>query len=97
MYDMLRETPAFQDIIKEGLEEGLKEGKEIGQLEAFRQALMHVAAARFPKLLPLAKKRAAIIDDPDELDSLLVKISIAQNVKEARSYLLNEEGDEDTN
>ena len=93
MYDMLRETPAFQDIIKEGIEEG----KEIGQLEAFRQALMHVVAARFPKLVRLAKGRIAMIDDPDELDGLIVKISIAQNAKEARSYLLNEEEDEDIN
>ena len=95
MYDMLRETPAFQDIIKEGLEEGFKEGREKGQLEAFRQALMHVVAARYPKLLALAKKQAAAIDDPDELDGLLVKISIAQNAREARSYLLNGQEDED--
>jgi len=93
MYDMLRETPAFQDIMKEGIEEG----KEIGQLEALRQTLMHVVAARFPKLVRLAKGQAAIIDDPDELDGLIVKISIAQNAREARSYLLNEQEDEDDN
>ncbi|MGH2494907.1 MAG: Rpn family recombination-promoting nuclease/putative transposase [Ktedonobacteraceae bacterium] len=105
MYDMLRETPAFQDIIKEGLEEGLKEGREKGlkegrekgQLEALRQTLMHVVTARFPKLVRLAKGQAAVIDDPDELDGLIVKISIAQNSREARSYLLNEQEDEGTN
>ncbi|HKV60029.1 MAG TPA: hypothetical protein VJO32_17190 [Ktedonobacteraceae bacterium] len=93
MYDMLRETPAFQDIMKEGLEEG--KGKV--QLEALRQALMHVVSARFPKLVRLAKGRAAVIDDPDELDGLIVKISIAQNSREARGYLLNEQEDEDNN
>ncbi|HEU0001263.1 MAG TPA: hypothetical protein VFQ36_10210 [Ktedonobacteraceae bacterium] len=95
MYDMLRETPAFQDIIKEGLEEGHKEGMEKGQLEALRQTLMHVVTARFPKLVRLAKGQAAIIDDPDELDGLIVKMSIAQNSREARRYLLNEQEDED--
>lgn len=93
MRDMLRETPAFQDIIREGIEEG----KGIGQLEAFRQGLMHVVAARFPKLVQLAKERIAMIDNPDELDGLLVKISISQNTKEARGYLLNEQEDDDIN
>ncbi|HEY6542642.1 MAG TPA: hypothetical protein VIZ18_16985 [Ktedonobacteraceae bacterium] len=100
MYDMLRETPAFQDIMKEGLEKGLKmgreEGKGEGRVEALRRTLMHVVEARFPKLVRLARGQAAIIDDPDELDGLIVKISIAQNAREARSYLLDEE-DEDIN
>lgn len=108
MYDMLRETPAFQDIIREGIEEGLEKGLEKGLvkgleigrkegLEAFRQTLMHVVEARFPKFTRLAKERAAAVDDPDELDRLIVKISIAQNAKEARGYLLHEDEDEDTN
>ena len=105
MYDMLRETPAFQDIIKEGLEEGLEkglkmgreEGKGEGQLEALRRTLMHVVEARFPNLARLAKGQAVVIDDPDELDRLIVKISIAQNSKEARGYLLDEQDAEDIN
>jgi predicted transposase YdaD len=30
LYDMLRDTPAFQDIMKEGLEQGLERGREEG-------------------------------------------------------------------
>ena len=76
---------------------GREEGKGEGRVEALRRTLMHVVEARFPKLLRLAKGQAAIIDDPDELDGLIVKISIAQNSKEARSYLLDEQEDEDLN
>lgn len=105
MSDIFEDIPAFQDIKREGFLRGLEEGYnkafkeayEEGRLEAFRQAIMHVVEARYPKLLALAKKQTAIIDDPDELDRLIVKISIAQNAREARSYLLNGQEDEDIN
>lgn len=103
MYDMLRETPAYQDIIREGIEEGLeiglekglKMGRGEGRLEALRQAIMHVVEAHYPKLLALATKQIGTIDDPDALDRLLVKMIVAQNSREARRYLLGEQDDED--
>jgi len=54
MHDMLRETPIYQEILKEGREEGLEKGLEQGlqrgQLEALRQAVIDVVVERFPKL-----------------------------------------------
>ena len=85
--DILLETPAFQDIMRRGHEEGLKEG----QLEAFRRTLLHIAEVRFPELTQLAKRKAAILDDPEELDGLIIKIGIARDIDEARHYLLSEE------
>jgi len=93
MSNMFDDILAFEDIKRIGFEEG----KRKTQLEALRRVFIHVVEARFPKLLRLARGEAAIIDDPDELDRLIVKISIAQNSKEARSYLLHEEEDEDIN
>lgn len=93
MSDIFDDIPAFEDIKRIGFEEG----KRKAQLGALRQAFIHVVEARFPKLLRLAREEAAIIDNPDELDGLHVKISIAQNTKEARAYLLNEQEDEDIN
>ncbi|HEV2472180.1 MAG TPA: hypothetical protein VGT44_13515 [Ktedonobacteraceae bacterium] len=51
---------------------------------------MHIVDARFPRLPRLAKGQATIIDDLEELDGLIVKMSIACNAKEARRYLLDE-------
>ena len=39
MHEMLRETPVYQEILREGRQEGL---------EALRQALLDVIAQRFP-------------------------------------------------
>jgi predicted transposase YdaD len=92
MYDLLRETPAYQHIKKEGLLEGLergrKEGKKEAGVEALRQTLQHVVAARFPKL---ARGQSMVIDDPKELDSLIVKISLANNIEEAKNCLIGED------
>ncbi len=82
LYDMLRDTPAFQAIREEGREEGR---------EALRQALLAIVQARFPspRMARLAKGQAAIIDDPAILQDLIVKVSLAQNAEEAQRCLLD--------
>jgi hypothetical protein len=82
LYDMLRDTPAFQAIREEGREEGR---------EALRQALLAIVQARFPstRMVRLAKGQAAIIDDPAILQDLIVKVSLAQSAEEAQRYLLD--------
>ena len=46
MHDILRETPIYQEILKEGREEGLEQGLQRGQLEALRQAIVEVVVER---------------------------------------------------
>ncbi len=95
LYDMLWDTPAFQDIREKGLLEGLERGREEGLLEggleALRQALLAIVQARFPstRMVRLAKGQAAIIDDPAILQDLIVKVSLAQSAEEAQRYLLD--------
>ncbi len=92
MHDMLRETPIYQEILKEGreegLEKGLEEGLQRGQLEALRQAVIDVVVERFPKLVRLTKKQITIVEDPELLRHALVKVSVAQGLEEARQQLL---------
>ena len=92
MHDILRETPIYQEILKEGREEGLEKGLEQGlqrgQLKALRQAVIDVVVERFPKLVRLAKKQVALVEDPELLRHVLVKVSVAQNLKEAKVHLL---------
>ena len=99
MYDILRETRAYQEMTKEsreegrqeGLEEGLEKGRQEGKLEALRQTLLTIAQERFhnAKMTRLTKGQAAIINDPDVLQDLILKVSLAQTLEEAQKYLLD--------
>jgi predicted transposase YdaD len=88
MHDILRETPIYQEILKEGREEGLEQGLQRGQLEALRQAIVEVVVERFPRLVRLTKKQVALIEDPEVLRHVLVKVSVAQSAEEAKGHLL---------
>ena len=88
MHDILRETPIYQEILKEGRQEGLEQGLQRRQLEALRQAIVEVVVERFPKLVRLTKKQVVLIEDPELLRHVLVKVSVAQSAEEARGHLL---------
>ncbi len=79
MHDILRETPIYQEILKEGREEGL---------EALRQAVVDIIAQRYPKLARLAKKQVVVVEDPELLRRVLVKVSVVQTAEEAKQHLL---------
>jgi predicted transposase YdaD len=84
--DILRDTPVYQEVLAEGVEQGIKEGK----LEAQRQTLLDIVQERFPAIARLAKRQADAIDDPDVLRHLTVKISIVKTSQEAEQFLLNQ-------
>ncbi len=83
--DILRDTPVYQEVLAEGVEQGIKEGK----LEAQRQTLLDIVQERFPAIARLAKQQADAIEDPEVLRHLTVKISIVKTSKEAEQFLLN--------
>ena len=90
MDDVLRETPVYQEMTRWAREEGLQEGRQ----EGLQQALLAILTERFPKLLRLAKKQMAVIEDSEILQLLIVKMSIAQSAEEAKQYLLEADEDE---
>jgi predicted transposase YdaD len=75
MSDILRETWAYQEIMKEG------------ELRARHQDVLDVIQARFPEILLYAKKQMASIEDSEVLRHLSVKMSTAQTAEEALQYL----------
>ncbi|HEX6480749.1 MAG TPA: hypothetical protein VF043_18065 [Ktedonobacteraceae bacterium] len=83
-----------QEGLEEGRQEGLEEGRQEGRLEGLQQALLVILTERFPKLLRLAKKQMAVIEEPEILQLLIVKMSVAQSVEEAKQYLLEIDEDE---
>jgi flagellar biosynthesis/type III secretory pathway protein FliH len=87
-------------MMRDAREEGLKEGREEGREEALRQAVMDIIAARFPRVVRLAKGILPTIDTSSVLRSLVIKMSTAQTAAEAREHLLavveaDEEQDEE--
>jgi predicted transposase YdaD len=94
MDDVLRETPVYQEMTRWAREEGLQEGRQEGRLEGLQQALLAILAERFPKLVRLAKKQMAVIEEPEILQLLIVKMSVAQSAEEAKQYLLEADEDE---
>ena len=95
MFDVLRETPIYQEMTRTAREEGLEEGRQEGRQEALQRTLLNVVRLRFPKLERLARGQASIIDDPGELDDLIAKLIIAQNAKEAKRALIGDDEDEE--
>ena len=75
MSDILRETWAYQEIMKEG------------ELRARHQDVLDVIQARFPEILLYAKKQMESIEDSEVLRHLNVKMSTAQTAEEALQYL----------
>jgi predicted transposase YdaD len=102
MDDVLRETPVYQEMTRWAREEGLQEGRlegrreglQEGRLEGLQQALLVILTERFPKLVRLAKKQMAVIEEPEILQLLIVKMSVAQSAEEAKQYLLEIDQDE---
>jgi predicted transposase YdaD len=109
--DIIRETPAYKVLTREAREEGIEIGFERGiergieqgieqerkrALQLQRELLLNVVKARFPKLVRLARKQGSVIDEAKVLNDLIVKVSAARTMEEARQHLLAvDEGEED--
>ena len=79
MHDIMQDAPIFQEI--------LREGREQGRLEASRHILFIVTDKRFPTLTALAQEQVAHTETLDVIDSLIVAVSSAQNELEAYNLL----------
>ena len=100
--DILKESWAYQEILREGLEEGREQGLEEGReqgleegreeglqqgVQALRQTLVSFIELHFPTVAPLAKKQTDVIKDPVVLQNLIVKLFTARTPEEAKQYL----------
>ncbi len=94
LYDVLQESKAYQKIKQEGREEGREEGRKEGELQALHQTILTIIQTRFPKIVRLAKKQTAVVDNPAVLQELITYLITAQTVEEARQHLLALDEDE---
>lgn len=82
--DIIRETRAYREMTREG------------KLEGLREALFTVIQARFPshQMIHLAQGQAAIIEDPEILQNIILEVSRAQTLEEAQRSLIDWTGNE---
>lgn len=87
--DIIRGTWFYQDIYQEGKEVG----KEEGEIQALRLAVLDVIQERFPEIIEFAKEQIAPVKDSVVLRRLIVKMSGVQSTERARQYIeeLNQE------
>jgi len=81
--------------IEKGKEEGIVLGIEKGRneerqetLQTLRQTLLTLTAQRYPKLKTLAKGQLLLIEQPQILENLFLKIALARTQEEAQDCLL---------
>jgi predicted transposase YdaD len=104
MHESLRDTPVYQEMtrwareeghekgleegLEKGLEKGLQQGLQQGRHQGLQEGILEVVIERFPELMRLAQERIVAVNKSEILKNLLVKMSVAQSVEEARRYLL---------
>ena len=75
----------YKDILEDSWV--VQEQRLEGELRGLHLALQDVIQARFPEILPYAKKQMEGIEDSEVLRHLNVKMSMAQTAEEALQYL----------
>ena len=101
--EIIRESPAYKRLIKKAYEQSVQEGLERileqvrqEELQQLWQLLVKIVKARFPRLERLARKQGIVIEEAEVLTDLIVKVSAAQTMEEARQHLLAvDEGEDD--
>jgi hypothetical protein len=101
--EIIRESPAYKRLIKKAYEESVQEGLERileevrkEELQQLWLLLVKIVKARFPRLERLARKQGIVIEEARDLTDLIVKVSAAQTMEEARQHLLAvDEGEDD--
>jgi hypothetical protein len=76
-----RRFAVYKDILEDSWV--VQEERLEGELRGLHRAIVKVVQARFPEIVDLTKKQIEGVEDPESLQDLLVKISLAQNVEDA--------------
>ena len=81
-YDMLRDTWIYQEIRQQ-----VQAEEQQRYLLEQRLVLLEIVQARFPRIKPLVEQVVEQLNEPAQLRSLIVKVSVAPKEKQARQAL----------
>ena len=76
--DILEESWVYQETKEKGREEGRQQERQ-----RQRRSIETIVQTKFPEMLDLTKKQIENVSDPEVLQDLIVKISLAQTLSEA--------------
>ena len=88
--DLLEDSWVYQEILQKGMGRGLQQGAERERaLEArrLRQTLYTILQSRFPNLVQKPHALVERATQPEVLQALIVKVSIAHTAQEAQQAL----------
>ena len=90
--ELLAESWVFREwrekALVEGREEGLKQGIQQGMQQGMQQVLLAFVQARYPTLMGLAEERCKALDNPEQIQALIISIGLAQSEQEVKKLLL---------
>lgn len=76
----------YRDILEDSWV--VQEERREGAVRGLRRAVLDVIQARFPEIHSYAKKHIEVLEDPDTLQRLNLKMSTAASEEEALQYLI---------
>jgi hypothetical protein len=82
---LIRRFAMYKDILEDSWV--VQEERREGELRGLHQAVLDVIQARFPEILPYAKKQMEGIEDTEVLRRTIVKMSTVQTAEESLQYL----------
>jgi hypothetical protein len=100
--DLIRDTEIYQIIMQEGFEKGIQQGLEKSmqqglekgvqqsnqqEVQDFQQIILRLFQRDFPELTALATQRLGAISDLNLLRNLVLDVTAATSVEQARALL----------
>lgn len=87
MYDIIRETPIYQEMIRLAQEEALDKGRQEGELKALHETVLGLVQAYYPELVEQATIQIPKLSDTRLLHDLIIKLARIPNAQEASQAL----------
>jgi len=87
MEELLAESWAFREWREKALVEGREEGLKQGMQQGMQQVLLAFVEARYPTLMALAEERCKALNNPKQLQALIISVGLAQTEQEAKKLL----------
>lgn len=83
----------MQQGLKQGMQQGMQQGREealLREVQRQRQILLAFVRARFPSLEQVAEERCKALNNPEQLQALILNVGLAQGEQEVKKCLLND-------
>lgn len=87
LHDILEESWAYQEMVREASTRSLLQGIEQGIQQSMREALAQYVELHFPTLVPVLERETYSISEPETLQRLLFDLFAAQTVEDAQNLI----------